>query len=87
MTIYSNRKDSIRNEISLVRYLEGMIYILGRFKKQLSKVNIKNNHLKDLILKKEASFYYKLSLSYWKETNYLESVKSVLIYLYKRLLC
>jgi len=87
LTIYSNRKDSIRNEISLVRYLEGMIYILGRFKKQLSKVNIKNNHLKDLILKKEASFYYKLSLSYWKETNYLESVKSVLIYLYKRLLC
>ena len=87
LTIYSDRKDSIRNEISLIQHWKGMIYILDRFKKQLSKANIKNNHLKDLISKKEASFYYKLSLSYWKETKYLRSIKSALIYLYKRLLC
>ena len=53
LTIYSDRKDSIRNEISLIQHWKGMIYILDRFKKQLSKANIKNNHLKDLILKKD----------------------------------
>lgn len=87
LTIYSNRKNSIRNEISLIQHWKGMIHILDRFKKQLAKVGIKDSHLNDLILKKEVNFYYKLSLSYWKEANYLESIKSVLIYLYKKLLC
>jgi glycosyltransferase involved in cell wall biosynthesis len=87
LTIYSNRKNSIRNEISLVQYWKGMIYILDRFKKLLLKVSNKDDRLDDLILKKEASFYYNLGINYWKENEYLESTKSLLIYLKKRLMC
>lgn len=85
LVIYCDRKNSIRNEIPLTQHWKGMIYILDNFKKQLSTVIIKDSHLKDLIIKKEANYYYKLSVCYWNENNYVKSINSVLVYLYKKL--